>query len=238
MTTTVSRRLGLINGYFFGLVKDRTTPELAVSDPLQGAAEDVERSLRHYRCHGIMRLCWATCVAKTWCNEGGLQSSFCGNPAARRLYHDCALTALQREFPELVLDETRPNRCRFVSTALPEGAPEQEAVPETAVGCPPEAANPQEDARADLACAVPPEHKPRKPTQPPSEPLRCQMCDKEYRRKADLQHHCATQHGGDVQRHVCPKCGKALLKRKDMQAHLVGGRCWSTRGRYTQKGLG
>ena len=65
---------GLICGYFFGLI---TTPVMrgatCTSDAVGGAGEDVERSLRYYAHSGILRLNFATAVAKNRSNPGGLQ---------------------------------------------------------------------------------------------------------------------------------------------------------------------
>jgi len=203
-----SRALGLVCGYWFGIIKRADNPVLHLSDAVQGAAEDIERSVRFYHGTGTVRLNFACARAKTWTNTGGLQTSF-GDPRARETAHDFVVHALAREFGSLRYDPDRPNRCTFQA------------------GC---------GQVPVLAPQARPVGKPRRPTAPPPrEPLNCQQCGKMYRRRADLHHHIATQHGGDVLRHACPKCGQTFLKRKDMRAHLAGGRCFSTRGRYAQK---
>lgn len=204
-----SRALGLVCGYFFGIIGQADNPVLHLSDAVQGAAEDIERSLRFYHGRGIVRLNFACAQAKTWTNAGGLQTTF-GDPRAREVAHDYVVHALAREFPgTLRYDLDRPNRCSFQT------------------GC---------GHAQVLASRARPVGKPCRPTAPPPrEPLNCQHCGKAYRRREDLRHHISTQHGGDAPRHACPKCGQTFLKRKDMLAHLAGGRCWSTRGRYAQK---
>ena len=52
---TASRQLGLVNGYFFGLIRQRDNPCLVVSPHLAGAAEDIERSIVFFRHSGILR---------------------------------------------------------------------------------------------------------------------------------------------------------------------------------------
>ena len=57
MRPCYSNQLGLVNGYFFGII---THPEMRLatqtSDALGGAAEDIERSIRYYAHSGILRL--------------------------------------------------------------------------------------------------------------------------------------------------------------------------------------
>ena len=207
-----SRALGLVCGYFFGVIGCAHNPVLHLSDAVQGAAEDIERSLRFFHGRGIGRLNFACAQGKTWANAGGLQTSF-GDPRAREAAHDYVVHSLARECGSLCHDAGKPNRCRFqlassheqVLAPLPTKTPRQ---PRALADAP---------AQAGL----------------PREPLKCHLCDKVYRRHADLQHHAAVAHGaGDAPRHDCPKCGKAFLKRKDMRAHLLGLRCFSKRGRY------
>ena len=68
-------QLGLVNGYFFGVV---TQSELLrdatrTSDVVGGAGEDIERSLRSFAHSGsIVRLNFAAAVAKNTSNAGGL----------------------------------------------------------------------------------------------------------------------------------------------------------------------
>ena len=197
----VSSCLGLVCGYFYGMVHDASNPQLLLSDRVQGAAEDIERSLRFYHAGGIVRLNWAAASAKTWTNGGGLQGAF-GVRAARQAAHDWVVWSLAREYPEsLVHDATRPNRCRFLSGA---GSQLVDVLP---------------TPRVAKAC------------RPRAAPLACEECGKTYARRADLVHHATVQHGSVRERHTCPRCGKPFLKAKDMRVHLLGGRCYSRRGR-------
>jgi uncharacterized C2H2 Zn-finger protein len=117
---TLSRRLGLVCGYFFGLVLPFSPlPRLVVTDALGGASEDVERSLRHFVGGGVLRLCFVSACAAVWSNAGGLQA-FYGNSTCRRHARDFALTTLCQEFPHLLRhDPSRPNGCSFRRVAAP-----------------------------------------------------------------------------------------------------------------------
>ena len=111
----VSDALGLINGHFYGLIAGRDCGKTPLSDNHGGAAEDVERSLRHYLDRGLVRLNWAAALAKHSNNPGGLQSFF--GASQRAAAHKQVLGALATEFPDmLVLADSSPNGCKFLST--------------------------------------------------------------------------------------------------------------------------
>ncbi len=207
----ISRRVGLVCGYFFGVVHSAQSPPLTLSDGVQGAAEDVERSLRFF-CHsGVLRLNFAAVVAKTWVNLGGLQEAL-GD--ARASAHEYVVRALAREFSEhLAYDASRPNRCRFLASC---GAPVK---------------SDGYDA-ARVVEAGPAQEQPPKAAKPQQASNQCAHCGKLYRRRADLLHHVRLQHEGGAPRHACPNCGRLFLKDKDMKAHVRGLRCGSKRGRY------
>ena len=56
MRDNISHNLGLVNGYFFGMIMGDTADELPTSNSFGGAAEDIERSLRQFNTTGILRL--------------------------------------------------------------------------------------------------------------------------------------------------------------------------------------
>ena len=66
-----SRKLGLVNGYDYGMVKHIDIPALAFSDNTSGTAEPIERNVRFYGHSGILRLNAFSAVARTWSNSGG-----------------------------------------------------------------------------------------------------------------------------------------------------------------------
>ena len=71
----VSHRLGLVNGYCYGIVVDAdTSSRTPTSDQVGGAAEDVERSLRYFEDSKITRLSFAAAIARTQTNPGGMQA--------------------------------------------------------------------------------------------------------------------------------------------------------------------
>ena len=127
----VSRKLGLSNGYFFGIIHRPSSPELFVSDKVGGAREDIERSQRFYVQGGVLRLNGFTAVARTWTNAGGLQVTF-SSCVERKAAHDFVLASLKAEFPELLeLNENLPNRMKFFHRSRTNRYPE-EAIQEEA----------------------------------------------------------------------------------------------------------
>ena len=94
----VSRKLGLINGYFFGLVHKPGNPQLTLSDKVAGAGEDIERSLRYYVHSGLLLLNAFSAVARTWTNAGGLQSTF-SSSVERKAAHDFCMVSLKSDGP-------------------------------------------------------------------------------------------------------------------------------------------
>ena len=111
----VSTTIGLVNGYFFGLIVSEEAPRMTLtSDSVKGAAEDVERSVRYFNhCGLICRLCCATAIARTYSNKGGLQDQF-GCKKSRLAAQEFVIRNLQAEFPKLVTyDSNNWNRCAF-----------------------------------------------------------------------------------------------------------------------------
>ncbi len=204
----VSHGLGLICGYFWGVFHDAKNPTPKLSDAVQGAGEDIERSLRFYHGGGIVRINFACAQAKTWCNDGGLQESFANDRRIRESAHDYVVLGLCREYPELLIyDPSRPNRCSFRSACSAATVAPRKTQQES-------------------------KERPPKEKQPHQRSLQCGLCEKVYRRAADLRHHMLVQHTESAPRHACPNCGRLFLKAKDMKAHVRGMRCGSKRGRY------
>ena len=114
----VSQAPGLVNGYWFGrIIADATKDRTPLSDRVGGAAEDVERSVRHFADAGITRLCFATATARNQTNKGGLQSYY-GTRHARAAARDYVVQALCAEFPALLrAAPDAPNGCRFLPRA-------------------------------------------------------------------------------------------------------------------------
>ena len=223
----VSQAPGLVNGCWFGcIVADATKDRTPLSDRVGGAAEDVERTVRHFADAGITRLCFATASARNQTNRGGLQSHY-GTRQARAAARDYVVQALCAEFPALLRAapdapttaeaESSSEGDKREATAsetgddaddrdLPEGT-DEECEPE------PEQCAPRHGSRV-AACAA------------------CSVCGKVYRRKADLHHHVLQTHAAKpAERSACPTCGKTSRRRKDMLVHCRLGRCDSKRGR-------
>ncbi len=118
----VSSQVGLVNGYFFGVITCEGVDFRSmtkISNGAGGAAEDIERSLRYFQHSGICRLNFAAAVASTKTNPGGLQEEF-GSKAARQVAHDYVVRRLEQEFPTLLrYAEDSPNRCAFVRPREP-----------------------------------------------------------------------------------------------------------------------
>ena len=235
----VSDSLGLINGYFFGQIHEANNPALSLSNKFMGAAEDIERSVRHFHHRGILRLNFACAIAHTWRNPGGMQDTFVSSQA-RKEAHDCVLSALIEEFPgSLHCAANKPNRCRFRTQASPSlaGTGDRENSPRTQV------------ARSSLVATEKGSLNDAKPERPKhSNPLRareakgnmkphsCPECSKSYVRKIDLTHHMRTQHSGaqPSRKYQCLTCNRLFLKEKDLDGHRALGRCFSKRGRYAK----
>jgi hypothetical protein len=215
-----SEKLGLISGYFYGLVVDPSVGEATtVSDSEGGAAEDVERSLRYYVHGGLLRLCFATARAKTWANDGGLQHHFATH-SDRAAAHERVIRKLCAEFPTLLHQaQSSPNGCQFSRETFDVGdvgeePAGQESEPDT------------EKGTVTDECAQPVV----KPSAPKS-PLECRICGKAYARASDLKHHIGTVHAKSPPEFQCPSCGKCFRKQKTMLVHVRMLRCGSKRGK-------
>ena len=251
----VSQAPGLVNGYWFGgIVADATRDCTPLSDRVGGAAEDVERSIRHFANAGITRLCFATAMARNQTNKGGLQSYY-GTRHARAAARDYVVQALCDEFPALLRAEPdAPNGCHFLRpprATSAEAESSSEAAGEKIDGPASEAGDDADDS--GLPGGTDDEGEPEPEQQRPPRDrshvapcaAACSVCGKVYRRKTDLDHHMAQTHGTKpAEKSACPACGKTFRKRKDMLLHWRLGRCESKRGRKwtewssSERGLG
>jgi uncharacterized C2H2 Zn-finger protein len=257
----VSQSLGLVNGYFFGIITDAAccnrTP---ISDRVGGSAEDVERSLRYFAASGnITRLCSWAAVARTYTNPGGLQGYY-NTRDARLAARDYVVQALCAEFPMLLRPMPgAPNGCRFVLGNMArrvlgeEGqasAPEeqQDEVQEQSDGAD---CSVEEGACAQTCAAtednqvgIKDARQPRVRAAPrranvrpmPGRPRRveptCDVCGKTFARHADRKYHIERAHGDTPPAtYPCPSCGKAFRREKDLRVHIRMKRCFSKRGR-------
>ena len=220
----VSRKLGLINGYFFGIIHDNNAPVLKYSNEKGGAAEDIERTLRSYNHHGILRLNFACAVAKVWKNSGGLQDYF-EDTERRQQAHAAVLQDLCQEFPSLLrLCNKSPNGCRFIQQ--PEMTTKNMEEEETDFHSNLES----EHHLGEILCET--------NTAPSQNTKRflCAQCSKSYTRKETWLHHMRVQHPNDSDflcfKSKCPMCNRLFLREKDMKVHLRGKRCGSKQGKY------
>ena len=73
----------------------------------------MKRSLRYYAHSGLLRLNFATAIAKNKSNPGGLQHHY-STREHRQAAHNYVLHSLACEFPELLsIDPASPNGCKF-----------------------------------------------------------------------------------------------------------------------------
>ena len=227
LSDRISGAVGLVNGYLFGVI---THPALRsctqISDVVGGAAEDVERSLRYFSHSGIVRLNFATAVAKNRSNAGGLQSYY-AEPERRKAAHAYVVQSLMAEFPDLLLaDPLAPNGCRFRRWAIPR-EPEPEEGASTDSGEQEEETFLLRMKEATLLPATAP-----KPQKRLMGRIVCPQCGKSYARSSDLKHHVRITHGNEPPPSVsCPVCSRPFRKQKDLLVHQRSGRCWSRRGR-------
>lgn len=258
LRANISRRLGLVNGYCFGIISDPDNPKLATSDRCGGAAEDIERSLRYYQ-KGILRFNFAAAIAKTRSNAGGLQSHY-GSPQLRNAAHEYVIRSLMYEFPNLVGSNTHsPNAVTFHYQRQEDDQEGGDGDDDQDDQCHDEddlliTIEQEETQMEDGGQHV--KQKKRKrggkaPKQyvsiaPPPTPEeigvvdqsdsiihKCTMCDKQYKRKEDLQHHVRVVHNSEsIVRFSCRLCGRQFLKRKDALNHERGQRCNSRRGKH------
>ena len=253
---TISRRLGLVNGYCFGIIKEDLRPALPLSTAEGGACEDVERSIRYgVNFGGMVRLNFATAEARTRTNSGGLQEIFASR-AEREQAHARVLSKLIEEFPgHLKLNPKSPNGCAFLWKGKECGDVVEEADADdfSDVGAEQQErkiedddAKPTKRRRAKHAggrCSIitPPLAEaaespipPLPPPPPTTATFACSACPKRYTRKEALDHHFATAHADTPAVRVgCPKCGRAFLKKKDALTHYRARRCFTKRGKYT-----
>ena len=238
----MSRKIGLVNGYFFGLIHQPENPELTCSERASGAGEAIERSLRFYVHRGIIRFNAFTAVARIWSNVGGLQFIF-SSSAERKAAHDFCMAALKSEFPEyLDLDQALPNRMRFLQRAHrkhQDGEQQEDEEDEAGSSCNCEdksrhdaLAPPQESQEEEHRekCIAPPDGCREKA----AAKFTCDSCERTYKRKVDLVHHRRIVHsiGGHLEKHACTHCGRLFLRHKDCLVHERGQECHSRRGRW------
>ena len=234
-----SSRLGLVNGYFFGVIANQDLRGVTrTSDQVGGAAEDIERSLRYYVHSGLLRLNFATACAKNKSNTGGLQHHYASSDH-RKAAHTYVLHVLAAEFPNhIAIDTTSPNGCKFIRAS----ATNECHIPEVDAGSSSAAdsnettdcsdANGSKEADTSVSAS------------PPSCALSrckilakrrkcCSMCDRAYARAADLRHHMRTVHncGAPIDTCACPVCSQVFRRHKDMVVHVKMQRCHSHRGR-------
>jgi len=184
----VSTQLGLVNGYFFGLLGHRHE-SLEKSTRENAAAEDIERSLRYFLADGvIVRLNFATAIARTWSNAGGLQSVFTSRDT-RREAHARVLDALVSEFPNhLRLQASSPNGCAFLRGRPQVESPVAEFLPVDALSNLTEAADVLEDRDAERRVASCPETKTlEKRGDVPV--ITCPLCNRLFGRERDMRLH-------------------------------------------------
>lgn len=241
----ISRKLGLINGYCFGIIHAADNPVLTVSDNAKGAGEDIERSLRHFVQKGILRVNCIAAVGRTWTNAGGLQDTF-KSRALRISAHEYVVNALIDEFPEHLFHAPESsNRCKFlqkrahvnhcgidgiktkvnVATTISHDELESDdAIDNKKLSC--------EPTRSESTHVPKTINFTRKPTGIRLSEYSCTLCSKRYKRKADLDYHIRSTHEIEpLPMHPCPNCGKLFKRNKDLRTHILMNRCESKRGR-------
>ena len=225
-----STRLGLVCGFFFGII---THPDLrcatGTSDTYGGAAEDIERSIRYYVHSGILRLNFVAVCARNKTNSGGLQCYY-GSREHRCAAHSCVVVSLAGEFPDmLAIDPSSPNGCKLRHQANP---PEECNADQHTGACDigEDTDDPEEDT-ASLNTPPPPACQPPPTRKAIASKSVCGICGKSYARYEDLRHHMHTHGGAKTVVVVCPVCAKPFKRRKDMLLHIRLKRCGSSRGR-------
>ena len=249
LRANISRRLGLVNGYCFGIISDPQNPRLIISDRCGGAAEDIERSLRYYdQWRGILRFNFATAIAKTRSNPGGLQLHY-ATPHIRKSAHEYVVMALIHEFPDLIATNAHsPNAVTFhfqrEATAKDENDEEDyeednphEDLTELIVQC--KQAELKQKRKKDqtpkrfVSIAPPPTDNDDDMILEQNGVHSCRLCEKQYKRREDLLHHVRVVHNFDsIVRFSCCYCGRQFLKKKDALNHERGQRCNSRRGKH------
>ena len=255
LRSTLSRRLGLVNGYFFGIIHNSRNPSLDVSDSLNGAAEDIERSLVFFHHSGILRFNAFAAVADTWTNDGGLQGTF-RSQEHRRLAHDLALEWLYARYPNSIqIDPSTKNRVRFIQAKavnvdsdetindmenIDESTKEDDMSEdnissnekELTVRFVPSRPIKQRRPRAQKRNRENHEEKKNLVNTPTIKTFQCNQCEKIYKRKEDLLHHIKVVHDSEPKRYFCATCKRGFLRRKDLVNHERGQKCHSKRGRW------
>jgi hypothetical protein len=242
LRANISRRLGLVNGYCFGIVSDPNNPRLSISDSCGGAAEDIERSLRYYdQCKGILRFNFATAIAKTRRNTGGLQFQY-RTPELRKAAHEYVVRSLIQEFPDLIASNLHsPNAVTFQFQKEADENGEEDMHEEALMELVVEEETQQvalkqkrkkgKTPKQFVSIALPPAYV--ETTIEPNGIHNCTMCEKQYRRREDLLHHIRVVHNSDsIVRFSCRYCGRQFLKKKDGLSHERGQRCNSRRGKH------
>lgn len=252
LRANISRRLGLVNGYCFGIISDTQNPRLPISDRCGGAAEDIERSLRYYdQWKGILRFNFATAIAKTRSNPGGLQLHYT-TPQLRKSAHEYVVMSLIHEFPELIaINAHSPNAVTFYFQREPTAKNDEEdceedthedlielMVQETQAQCKQvelkEKRKRGKTHKRFVSIAPPlPTDKGEDMTLEQNGVHSCTLCEKQYKRREDLLHHVRVVHNFDsIVRFSCRYCGRQFLKKKDALNHERGQRCNSRRGKH------
>jgi hypothetical protein len=244
----ISRKCGLVNGYFFGRIKNSTDPDLRYSDAVGGAAEDIERSVRFASLGGLLRLNFAQVVTKP-CNFAGGLSAFFGTAHIRTAAHAYVVLRLCQDFPHMIkYDATKPLQCRFMygdcepqkkcsrSSWSRENEEEESEKEIQDFDDDLESANTGGEIGGDAesrsitskVCRIK-----RVPELTERGRYDCDLCQKSYVRRADLVFHQNQCHVECNQtKYPCEGCGRLFKRRKDIKAHTLAGRCFSARGRY------
>ena len=111
----VSGACGLVCGYFYGIITSDCEGMTRISNRTGGAAESIERTLRYHKLSGICRFNFATCLARTSSNKGGLQDHF-GSSCSRSAAHSYVVQTLAQEFPDLIgFNDAKTNKCTFLA---------------------------------------------------------------------------------------------------------------------------
>lgn len=257
----ISRKCGLVNGYFFGRIKNSTDPDLRYSDAVEGAAEDIERSVRFASLGGLLRLNFAQVVTKP-CNFAGGLSAFFGTMHVRTAAHAYVVLRLCQDFPHMIkYDVTKPLQCRFLhgrldcepqkkcsrsswSSGVTDGQ-ENERGRDSSEESEKEIQDFDDDLEsANTGGEIGGDAERRSITSKVCRIKRvpelmergrydCDLCQKSYVRRADLVFHQNQCHADCIQtKYPCEGCGRLFKRRKDIKAHTLAGRCFSARGRY------
>jgi uncharacterized C2H2 Zn-finger protein len=242
----VSHRLGLVNGYCYGIVVDAdTSSRTPTSDQVGGAAEDVERSLRYFEDSKITRLCFAAAIARTQTNPGGMQAHY-STRYVRQAARDYVVHVLCAEYPTLLRAAPEsPNGCRFVRGGEAQRSISASGPGSTPVGQEEQTQSDVEDSSTDEGALTgtttqssqtnvedASDGADEAPRPRRGERCACSACGKTFARGADLKYHIEQAHGDTPPAtYPCPRCGKVFKRDKFLKVHTLSQRCFSRRGR-------